>query len=251
VGDEYLQCFDLFQISWVVSHAADLVTHSACGLFDFLSSLSIEDLESWRDTFNLLLITSTLAVCIGVHFEKDGNPHAVQEYGWALVRRGIAIEFALAILLWQLDSVIGTRHKADIASLFDRATKAELELEKIKQPGTISDDKKETLTSCLRASPKGKVYIRPSMLDTDGPLLAKQLEDIFKATDFQTPIWPEGPSMAWSKAGIFLIAHQLTNVQPHISAVQRCLFSVGIEARADVDPKHPEDAVSIGIGPRL
>jgi hypothetical protein len=168
-----------------------------------------------------------------------------------LVRRGIAVEFALAILLWQLDSVIGTRHKLDIASLFDRATKAELELEKIRQPRTLSDDNKEKLTSCLRAGPKGKVYIRPSMLDTDGPLFAKHLEEIFEAADFQILDWPEGPAMAWSKAGIFLIVHQLTNVQPHITAVQRCLFRAGIEARGDVDPKHPEDAVSIGIGPRL
>ena len=70
-------------------------------MFDSLSSFSIEDLEIWREVFNLLLITSTLAVCIGVH-EKDGNPHDVQEYGWALVRRGIAVEVALAVLLWQL-----------------------------------------------------------------------------------------------------------------------------------------------------
>lgn len=55
-------------------------------MFDSLNNFSINDLESWRETFNLLLITSMLAVCIGVHFEKDGNPHDVQEYGRAVER---------------------------------------------------------------------------------------------------------------------------------------------------------------------
>ena len=220
-------------------------------MFDSVSNFSVEDLEAWRETFNLLLITSTLAVCIGVHFEKDGNPHDVQDYGWALVRRGIAIEFALAILLWQIDSTLGVRHKFEIASLFGRATKAELELEKIKLPRWLNDENKEKLLVCLRGGPKGKVFIRPSILDTDGPQLAKQLGDIFTAAGFETPTWPEGDAMSWSRDGIFLIVHQLTNVPPHIVTVQRCLMSVGLDARGDPDPKHPEDAVSIGIGPRL
>jgi hypothetical protein len=88
------------------------------------------------------------------------------------------------------------------------------------------------------------------MMDSDGPLLAETLEKIFKDAGFDASDWPE-PAMVWRKAGIFLIVQRLQNVSPHIVAVQRCLWNIGIEARGEPDPKHPDDAVSIGIGPRL
>ena len=103
----------------------------------------------------------------------------------------------------------------------------------------LPDENQAKLLKCLQDSPKGKEYIRPAILDTDGPWLPKKLEEIFKKADFAVTDWPDGPAMSWSRAGIFLVVHQLTNVPPHITAVQRCLFSVGIEARGDVDPKHP------------
>ncbi|MGZ5873461.1 MAG: hypothetical protein ACXWKP_15270 [Bradyrhizobium sp.] len=126
-------------------------------MFVSLSNITIEDLESWRETLNLLLITSTLAVCIGVHFEKDGNPHDVQEYGWALVRRGIAVEFALAILLWQLDSVVGTRHKAEIVAL-------EQQLYQVKLPRILDT---QECKSALVDAPKrtAMVWYDPAALD--------------------------------------------------------------------------------------
>jgi hypothetical protein len=132
-----------------------------------------------------------------------------------------------------------------------RAAKAEAELTSIRTPRMLAPEKLDKLRTCLQSSPKGKVYIRPAMLDTDGPQLAKQLEDVFKETGFDLVPWPEGASLSWSRAGIFLIVHQLTGVPQHITAIQRCLFAVDLEARGEVDQKHPEDAVSIGIGPRL
>jgi hypothetical protein len=82
-----------------------------------LGSISTEYMESWREVFNLLLIVATLAVCIGVYFERDENPEDVKKFGQGLVFRGIAFEFLFAILLWQVDSIVSTRQKADIADL--------------------------------------------------------------------------------------------------------------------------------------
>jgi hypothetical protein len=133
----------------------------------------------------------------------------------------LAAEAALAFLLVVIDTTISVRQSWSIAALHDRAATAELELAKIKEPRTITDANKVKLLQCLRAAPKGKVYIRPSMLDTDGPRLAKELEKTFKDAGFDVPLWPDGSSLAWSMPGIFLIAHHLVNAPPHIAAIQR------------------------------
>jgi hypothetical protein len=132
-----------------------------------------------------------------------------------------------------------------------RAAKAEQQLAEIRTPRTLREENKTKLLKCLRDSPKGKVYIRPGVIDTDGPLLAKQLSEVFAAADFAVPDWPEGPPLTWSRAGIFLIVHEITDVPVHVAAVQTCLANAGIQAFGHSDPQHPADAVSIAIGPRL
>jgi hypothetical protein len=91
------------------------------------------------------------------------------------------------------------------------------------------------------------------MLDTDGPPLAKRIEAALKEAGFTPPSEPVpgGDALAWSKAGIFLIVRDLKN-SPHGAQIQRCFKSaMNWEIEGQADPKHPEDAVSIGIGPRL
>jgi hypothetical protein len=133
----------------------------------------------------------------------------------------------------------------------ERAAKAEQQLVEIKTPRTLREESKTRLLNCLRASPKGKVYIRPAVIDTDGPLLAKQLSEVFAAADFSVSDWPAGPALTWSRAGIFLIVHEITDVPVHVAGVQTCLGNAGIQAFGHSDSQHPADAVSIAIGPRL
>jgi hypothetical protein len=204
---------------------------------EFLLSVASPEFLSW---LGFLLLAAGLLGEVAVLVEPFENHWTHKPLGFAFA----AIVLAGYVIGHIGDDAISERFVA-------RAAKAELELTNIKTPRTLTDENKEKMLKCLQEGPKGKVYIRPVMLDTDGPLLGKQLEEVFKAAGFSVMDWPEGPALSWSKAGIFLIVHQLTNVQPHISAVQKCLFGVGINALGEPDPKHPEDAVSIGIGPRL
>src|SRR5216684_6363996 len=75
--------------------------------------------------------------------------------------------FAAVVLVGYLISHIG-----DDASLAN----AELELKKIKTPRTISPEQHAKMVNCLRPGPKGPIFIRPAVLGTDAPALAKQLE---------------------------------------------------------------------------
>jgi hypothetical protein len=89
-----------------------------------LNNFSTEDLESWKEVCNLLLVISTLAVCIGVYFEKDRNPEDVKEFGEGLVFRGIAFEILFAASLWQIDSTVSNRQKTEIATLYKEVSDA-------------------------------------------------------------------------------------------------------------------------------
>jgi hypothetical protein len=204
---------------------------------DFLLSLASPDTLSW---IGFLLLATGLLGEVAVLVEPF-------EAHWTHKPLGFA--FAAVVLVGYVVGHIGD--DATTEKFAARATKAEQELHAIKTPRTLPSDKLEKLKACLQTGAKGKVYIRPAIIDTDGPLLAKQLETAFKDAGYDVLQWPQGDSLAWSQAGIFLIVHQLAGVPPHISAVQKCLFEIGIEALGEVDPSHPEDAVSIAIGPRI
>ena len=133
------------------------------------------------------------------------------------------------------------------------AGRANAELDRIKSPRVITDSQYAAFVECLKPGPKGPVYVRRGMLDTDGPPLAKRIEAALKEAGFTPPSEPVpgGDALAWSKAGIFLIVRDLKN-SPHGAQIQRCFKSaINWEIEGQADPKHPEDAVSIGIGPRL
>jgi hypothetical protein len=191
---------------------------------ELLLSIASPGLLSW---LGFLLLAAGLLGEVAILVEPFENHWTHKPLGFA---------FAAVVLAGYVIGHIGD--DAISEGFAARAAKAELEFANIKTPRALTDENKEILLKCLQESPKGRVYIRPALLDTDGPLLAKQLEEAFKKADFVVVDWPEGPALGWSKAGIFLIVHQLENAQPHITAVQRCLFSIGIEARGDVDPKH-------------
>ena len=140
-----------------------------------------------------------------------------------------------------------------LSRLTVRAETAELELKTIKTPRTINDDQYAKFVACLKAAPKGPVYVRPGMVDTDGPVLAKRIEGALKDAGFAPPAqpFPGGNALSWSTAGVFLIVKDMTN-SPHGAQIQRCFKSaLNWSVVGYPDPNHPEGAVSIGIGPRF
>jgi hypothetical protein len=141
------------------------------------------------------------------------------------------------------DDAIGARSEA-------RATEAELELTRIKEERKIRPDQRAKLVACLRPGPKGPVYIRPGVLDTDGPKLGKQLEEIFTEVEFPLPQWRD-TAMVWNTAGWFLIVADMKNAPAHATLIQKCFWQADLPIYGQEDKTHPEDAVSIGIGPRL
>jgi hypothetical protein len=213
-------------------------------------------------TFDTLLEISRVALAVGiavanigvwkgVALEKDENPKETRDWGWRLLVRSLAAEAFLALSLVVVDTVLTIRQQAAIASLYDRASKAEQELVKIKEERRITPDQHGKLVACLRPGPKGPVYLRPGVLDTDGPKLAKQLEEIFKEVEFPLPTWPGGPAVMWTTAGWYIIVVDLNHAPFHATLIQKCFWEAGLPIYGQADPKHPADAVSIGIGPRL
>jgi hypothetical protein len=155
-------------------------------MFVSLSSFSTDELETWREVLNGLLIVSTLAVCIGVYFENDHNPDDVKKFGEGLVFRGIAFEFLFAILLWQIDSTVTSQQKSDIAVLHERAAKAELAYVKLTAPRKLTSEQEMDLTAKLRIrAPKNFWIITQRSLKDAGNAeqrkLAVQLWQVFLA----------------------------------------------------------------------
>jgi hypothetical protein len=133
------------------------------------------------------------------------------------------------------------------------AARAELELQRIKTPRMINDEKYAKLVACLKEGPKGPGYVRPGFLDTDGPMLAERIEKALKEAGFEPPPeWKEGMGiLGWRTAGVFLIVTDMKKQLPHAASIQRCFWQIDWQIYGHEDPKHPEEAVSIGIGPRL
>jgi hypothetical protein len=231
-------------------------------MFVDLNSLSIDDLESWRWTFNFLLVVSTLAVCAGVYFERDGNPEDVKKYGWKLVLRGVAFEFLFAILLWQTDSAINTRSAVDIASLHERAAKAELELAKLKLPRIIKPQQTKDLIAALipYAGSKFWIIVEKSEIDvaSEQQNLADQLLGIFSASrlikdyhalkDDLSKVDP--PTTPISNRGCFLAtADDATSVELGL-VVSKAFKSAELECELNAFPGMVPSLVSIEIGLR-
>jgi hypothetical protein len=139
--------------------------------FVSLSNFSTQDLESWREVFNFLLIVSTLAVCIGVYFEKDENPEDVKECGFGLVFRGIAFEFLFAILLWQVDSVVSGRLNSQIETL--RADNLALEAQIA--PRRLKPDDCTAVAAAVATFSGRQVRIDTYSLDLEGGILGWQI----------------------------------------------------------------------------
>ncbi len=142
-------------------------------MFVSLDHLSIGQLESARSLLNALLAIATLAVLIGVYFEKDGNPEDVKKWGWGILAKGISLELFCEFLLWQTDSLISARQQSDLAATYERAAsaekaageaneraaKAELELAKLKKPRKMTNAQMQKFVATLRLYPGSSFWV--------------------------------------------------------------------------------------------
>jgi len=127
------------------------------------------------------------------------------------------------------------------------------ELKTLESPRTIKPEERAKIVRCLNAAPtKGPIFIRPGMMDSDAPEIGEQLEKIFdEAGGFEKKQWTEGPAFTWRTPGIFLVVVDLKHAPQHATEIQKCFWGAGRKIYGYADPKHPPDAVSIGIGLRL
>jgi hypothetical protein len=147
-----------------------------------LLSVATPEVQSWA---GLLLLAAGLLGEVAILVEPFESHWTHKPLGFA---------FAAIVLIGYVIGHIGDDAAGE--KFAARAAKAEKELTAIRTPRTLDPEKINKLRSCLQAGPKGKVYVRPALLDTDGPLLAKQLEDTFRNAGFDVSPWPEGPALS-------------------------------------------------------
>ncbi|MBS0249395.1 MAG: hypothetical protein JSR61_22515, partial [Proteobacteria bacterium] len=85
-------------------------------MFVPLSSLSLDFLEWLKSLCIDVYIIATFGVVIGVYWERDSAPEAVQHEGWTLLVRALAIELLVGALVFAIDGEISHRQQTTIAS---------------------------------------------------------------------------------------------------------------------------------------
>lgn len=150
-------------------------------MFVSLNNLSIDQLETGRSFFNVMLGFATLAVLIGVYFEKDENPDDVKKWGWRAVTRGVALELFCGVMLWQIDSLISGQEQAGLANTYsraasaekaageayERAAKAELEIARINARRQLNPAQFAELVKALRPYQGRKYWVTIERSDQD------------------------------------------------------------------------------------
>jgi len=81
----------------------------------------LDPVESWRWPLALILLAANVAVWLGVYWEGEQFSEETKETGWRLLLRGLAIETAVAFLLFTIDTSVQTRSDATITDLTGRA----------------------------------------------------------------------------------------------------------------------------------
>jgi hypothetical protein len=117
-----------------------------------LSAFSIDQMDVGRSILGVLLIAAYVVVFAGVFLEKDSFSEHTKSAGWRILLWGLAAETLLSILLFVVDSDIGSRQETTIATLNRDAERERLERLKLEAkvaPRRLSADQVKVLTSAL------------------------------------------------------------------------------------------------------
>lgn len=211
-----------------------------------------------RFTLGVLIVACNWGVWRGVALEASLVPWD-QETGRRLLLKSLALEFFFAMMLLVLDTAGSLTQKREIAELYERAATAELELAKIRAPRRIDDSHYAALVACLRAAPKGPIYVIAGLSDLDAADLAKRIYSALKDADFaDPPPWNGGGKeshgniiLSWSFAGITFQVNNSNDNLPHLIAVQRCIHGLEMPMGIRINPDQPEGTFTIGVGSRI
>lgn len=83
----------------------------------FLNSLTIDQLETIKQTLNVAFIVATLGVWLGVFLENEKFAKPIQSRGWSILVAALATETLLGAALWQGDSEISRRQRIETEEL--------------------------------------------------------------------------------------------------------------------------------------
>lgn len=102
-----------------------------------------------RSFLAVALVGCNVGVWYGVKLENSSNQVDI-ERGKSILVRSLALEALFAAILFAVDTKSSLDQKQQIAVLYDRATKAELELAKIESPRSINAAAKGRIGEKLR-----------------------------------------------------------------------------------------------------
>jgi hypothetical protein len=133
-----------------------------------------------------------------------------------------------------------------LKSAANRKTKQESEVS-IEPKSPMSRDQREQLMALLDPGPKGDIDILSVIGDDTSSLLAKDLNEIFKADGWTTKGVAQS---AFSKVpeGIVLSVHSKETAPSYASFIQRTMATIGFPVSAAVNNKYREWSLTLIVG---
>jgi hypothetical protein len=213
--------------------------------FGAAALLLVLGLASIRELDFTLSLVGVLLVIIGVvgenMWDDKTSPGMAKMYKFSagVLVFGLAVEIVEAVHsarenLELTEDVAAAQEKARLAD--ERAAKAEIELEKIKQankPRNISVELQREFIAALKDSPKGVVHVALASLSGDIPIIAYQVSGMIESAGFdhgdkkvvpQVAIYPPHP---WY---IGILVNENEAPPAHAGTIQKAFKSIGIDA---------------------
>jgi hypothetical protein len=175
----------------------------------------------------------------------------------ANTHKNLAFAFAaLAVAGYAIERV---GDDATVHELETRATTAEDAYKSITTPRSIDGKQYAALVECLRAAPKGPVYVFAGLSDLDAGTIAPKIWRAFKDAGFaDPPPWNGGGKgnngrvfMSWNFPGLVLMVNNPYDKLLHLQPIASCLATLKIPMTQRTDDEQPEGTFTVGVGSRL
>lgn len=110
----------------------------------------------------------------------------------------------------------------------ERATKAELELEKYRSGRSVTPEQRRILMQWLSASPKGRVIVKPNFLNGEATLFAQQISSAFNDSDFSGVGDAPLQIVSSNRPGLFLAVRNSAAPPPQTAFILKAFSEAGI-----------------------
>jgi hypothetical protein len=218
--------------------------------FDFSN---IETLGSWKDGFIVAYVTATVGVLIGVYLERDDFPKDIQEYGWSVLVKSLAVELFCGSMVFAIDGRISHIQRDEIIAL-----------EKKLAPRVLTDAQQAALIATAARSAPQQYTLSVAVGSESAALLCVIDANLRKAgwirhepTDFlhtkpcDDEGWEVGVNLA-SAVHIRCAKGASDSVRNAIGTLASALMADDIEAHAETDPNMKDPTIiAVLIGAKL